>query len=316
MITNLNLNIECQEYLTKKINQQMSGFILNINKNDVIVTLHHFLPIQKVIEIESNQELPIIINSIWSEFLVLDSKNINLNKYQVYKSIQNKLPKPNDELTMNVISIDNPDCIISCVMKVCDYEFLPYDNINTTITIPYIRAIISNNVNKFAGLSGSPVFINKKIVGIFSKAYSDNQTLLIIPIYVLIRNLKKIDNNNIYKFQSIPTKINKYLFKFVIPYSTYLLLEGDINKSLIIKNSLGKTTSNEMIVDTSFSDIIECNLIKLNKNIYLLTPRLLSLLKRIFNQRILQYILLLIDNSEIKDKKIWLLYDKGHFKII
>jgi hypothetical protein len=325
MTTNLTLNVDCQEYLSKNIKLKMSGFVLNINGNNQIITVHHFLPIHKVIETETNQELSVLINSSWSELLVLDSKNINLDKYSIYKDIQNKLPKPNDELTMEFASPRGVDT--RCIMKVCGYDFLPYDNLNTSMTLPYIRASVISNVTEFAGLSGSPVFINNKLVGIFSKAYSNNQILLIIPIYVLIKNLEKTDNNHMFKYSSIPKKINTYhvkenmeiyhpTLKFDIPFSTYLLLEGDLDNGSIIQNSLGETTYEKMIVDTNFGNIIECSLIKSNQYTYLITPRLLSLLKRIFNQHVLQYISSLICKSERKDGEIWLFYDKGHFKII
>jgi hypothetical protein len=328
MITKIRLTIECQEYMSKNIKQEMMGFVLNINGKNHVIALHHFLPIKKVIETITNQKLSILINSSWSEFLVLDSTNINLQEYSIYTKIQRKLPKLNDELIMESISSQGNNT--RCVMKVCGYDFIPYDNINTSITLPYIKASIISDVNDLAGLSGSPVFINNKLVGIFSKSYSNNQILLIIPIYVLIKNLEKIDNNNIFKYSEIPKKINKYninniketitiyhpTLKYYIPFSTYLLLEGDLNKVSNIQNSFGETKYEKMIIDTKFGNMIDCNLIKSNQNTYLITPRLLSLLKRIFNQQVLRYILSLIDKSEKKDEEIWLLYDKGYFKII
>lgn len=325
MPTNLCLNVECQEYLAKNIKQKMSGFVTNINGNNQIITLHHFLPIHRVFETETNQELSILINSSWSEFLVLDCKNINLDKYKIFKEVQNKLPKPNDELTMEITNSETTND--RCMMKVCGYDFLPYDNLNTTMTLPYIRASVTSNFSEFAGLSGSPVFINKKLVGVFSKSYSNNQILLIIPIYVLVKNLEKKDNNHIYMYSSIPKKINTYYvkentdiyhptLKFDIPFSTYLLLEGDLENGSIIQNSLGITTYETMIVNTKLGNMIECDLIKSNQFTYLITPRLLSLLKRIFTKPVLRHISTMINELERKDGEIWLSYDKGNFKII
>jgi hypothetical protein len=325
MTKNLTLNVECQEYLSKNIKQKMSGFVININGNNQIVTLHHFLPIQKVIETETNQELSILINSSWSEFLVLDFKNISLDKYSIFKDVHNKLPKPNDELIMEIASPGGADK--RCALKVCGYDFIPYDNLNTSITLPYIRASVISNVSEFAGLSGSPVFINNKLVGVFSKAYSNNQTVLIIPIYVLIRNLEKKDNYHIYKYSSIPKKINTYhvkenmeiyhpTLKIVVPFSSYLLLEGDLDCGSIIQNYIGEITYEKMIVDTKLGNMIDCDLIKSNQYTYLITPRLLSLLKRIFSRPVLQHISSLIESSDRKDGEIWLLYEKGCFKIL
>ena len=320
MTINLSLVMECQEYLSKSISQKMSGFIINTNGCNRVITIHHFLPVEKVVETETNQELPILINSSWSEFLVLDSKNLNLGKFSIYKEVHNKLPKPNDELVMEL----NHG---RCVMKVCGYDFIPYDNLNTNITIPYIRASIISDVNEFAGLSGLPVFINNKIVGVFSKVYSNNKYLLILPIYVLIRNLEKKDNNHIYMFENIPKKINSYYvkenqeiyhptLKFDIPLSTYVLLEGDQDNGSVIQILSGETTFEKMILDTSHGNMIDYNLIKSNQFTYLITPRLLALLKRFFNQNVLKYISMLIEKTERENQELWLFYDKGQFKII
>jgi hypothetical protein len=320
MTINLSLVMECQEYLSKSISQKMSGFIINTNGCNRVITIHHFLPVEKVVETETNQELPILINSSWSEFLVLDSKNLNLGKFSIYKEVHNKLPKPNDELVMELN-------YGRCVMKVCGYDFIPYDNLNTNITIPYIRASIISDVNEFAGLSGLPVFINNKIVGVFSKVYSNNKYLLILPIYVLIRNLEKKDNNHIYMFANIPKKINSYYvkenqeiyhptLKFDIPLPTYLLLEGDQDNGSVIQILSGETTFEKMILDTSHGNMIDYNLIKSNQFTYLITPRLLALLKRFFNQNVLKYISMLIEKTERENQELWLFYDKGQFKII
>lgn len=320
MSQTLSLNMECQEYLSKSINQIMSGFIINTTGKNYIVTVHHFLPIKKVIETETNQELPILINSSWSEMLVLDSKDLNLDKYTIYKDIQNKFPKPNDKLSMEC---DNKRYIL----KVCGFDFLPYDNLNTEVTLPYIRATVDTDETEFAGLSGMPVFSGNKLVGIFSKSYSNDKIFLVIPIYVLIKNLEKKDNNHIYKFPNTPKKINSYVvkegkeiyhptLKFDIPLNTYLLLEGDQDAGLVIQHFSGKTSFEKMILDTSFGNMIEYNLIQSNKTTYLITPRLLALLKRIFDTKVLRHISKLIETSEAKSDKIWLFYDKGYFKIV
>jgi hypothetical protein len=317
MTQTININIETQEYLSKSIMQKLSGFIINVNKNNYIITIHHFLPIQKVTEADTKQELTIAVNSCWSEILVLNSKNINLNRYLVHKNIQNKLPKINDELSME-LEFDK------CIMKVCDYEFIPYDNLNIAMKLPYIKASIISDVDKFAGFSGKPVFNKNKIVGIFSKAYSDNKTILIIPIYILIKNLEKKDNNNIYKYSSVPKKINAYYvkenlniyhptLKIDIPYTTHLLIEGDVNFDSIIVNSLGETMHGDMIIDTD--NVTECDLIKSNQFTYLITPRLLMLLKHLFNQTVLKYIFGLINKTEKNSEKLWLLYNEGNFRI-
>jgi hypothetical protein len=286
MTQRLKLTIETQEYLTNKICQEISGFIFNTGGKNKLITLHHFLPVEKVLETETNQELSILINSSWSEFLILDPGYINISKYSVYKEIHNRLPKINDELFMELSET-------RCVMKVFGYEFFPYNNLNTKITIPYIRAGVISGSGDYAGFSGTPVFLNNKLIGVFSKAYSNNKTLLIIPIYVLIRNFEKKDSYHIYKFLNTPNKINAYYvknnkiyhptLKIDIPVSTYTLLEGDLDVGATIQNSSGETLFDKMIVDTDQDIMIEYNLIKLDQTTYLITPRLLALLKRLLN---------------------------------
>jgi hypothetical protein len=322
MVPNLALLFICQEYLSKKIKQNISGFILNFNGKNLIITLHHFLPIEKVFQIsqtEINQELKILINSSWNEFLILDSDNIIFDNYLIYKDIQNTLPKPNNELTMELKNG-------RCKMRVSDYKFLPYNNLDTQRLIPYIEANVISGSTDFAGLSGSPVFIKNKLVGVFSKAYSNNEKVLIIPSYVLIRSLEKDkDNNHIFEFPFDPKKINNYYvkenkiwhpsLKFKIPYLTYLLLEGNNNTIYTVQDSLGEISYQKMIIDTTLENVTEYNLIKLNQDTYMITPRLLSLLKRLFSQPIIQHILHLINKSE-KNKDICLKYDKGCFIIV
>lgn len=318
----INLKIECQEYLTKSISQSISGFIFNYNNKNYIVSVHHFLPIKKVLETEFNQELSILINSSWSELLVLDSKYTNLDTYHVFNKYQNKLPKPNDELTMKLNDKRYN-------LKVTGYDFMPYDNINTKMTLPYIRASVISDIEELAGLSGVPVFDNNKIVGIFSKAYSNNQTVFILPIYILIKNLEKRDNQNIYILSCVPKKINSYhvkdngeiyhpTFKFDIPVSSYILIEGDNDTGFLIQNSLGETVYEKMLIDTNCDTLTNCNLVSSDQFTYLITTRLLSLFKRLFNPKIIQYIFLLINKNELKtkNKDMWLNYNQGRFSIV
>ena len=83
------------------------------------------------------------------------------------------------------------------ILSVSGLEMIPYDNINDNYCIPYIKATTENDT--YSGLSGSPIFYKNKLVGIFSKYCKDINTALIIPVYVLIKNIEKKDNQHIYK---------------------------------------------------------------------------------------------------------------------
>lgn len=330
--TNSSLLIKSQSCI-KDVQILTKGFIYKnkISDEGKMITLHHFLPIQGVFDSKSMRQLPILINSSWSEFLVLDCNGINLNGYPICNKIKVSLPKPNDKIYMNI------DDSYKFYMKVCNIDFFPYDNINTNILTPYIVAEQDErgeSPSKFVGLSGSPVFMGNKLIGVFSKICY-NKIFLIIPIYVLLKNLDKKDNNNLYKFSDseIPKKINSNCINNMniyhrslnakIPYQTFLLLEGDLEKTYNITNSYNEKNNKEMIIDTKFSLTLGTNLIKSKQNIntYLITPRLLSLFKRILSNKDLCYIISLIKESKIKefckfDEELWLQYDKEDFKII
>jgi hypothetical protein len=173
-----------------------------------------------------------------------------------------------------------------------DHVFIPFDNINNDLTIPYIRATLYENIDNLYGLSGSPVFINDSIIGVFSKFDDKESIAYIIPIYVIIKNIIKKDNSNIYElpFKNKINKINSYTvknnmiyhktLKICIPINTYFLLEGDINVRFSVRYDMTNIVINHMMTKPIKLCISNENYI-VNKNFeYKLNPRLLILLKK------------------------------------
>lgn len=323
----LKLQIITQDYFDQRNSLDLSGFLLNYNNKINIISVHHFLPIELVMD-SSKQTLKIKENSCWSEILVIKPNKENIKEFKVIKNIQNKLPEIGNELVMYTNDI-------RYTLTVCGHELIPYDNINTNFKLPYICASFSETdessnsekkeYNNLAGLSGSPIFYKKKMVGVFSKYNVEQNTALIIPTYLIIKNLDKTDNNHIYRFPFEPKKINNYnvkdnyvyhpTLKYNIPVNTFLLLEGDQNNTFELLDNEQKVSIVKPVINSEFEN--NTNLIK-RDNQFLITSRLLSLFKRIFDKKIMTYIILLINKSSKKLNKseLWIQYENNRFSIL
>ena len=277
------IKIKTQSFLNKFLEQKLNSFVLNYNKINYIISVHHQLPIESVSDIH-DKKLNIKINSCWSEVLIMETDDINLTEYSIYSKIQNKLPKQGQNMFIKT----NEQRFESIMI---DYEFIPFDNINNDYTIPYIRAKISKKIDNLAGLSGSPVFINDTIVGVFSKFDIIESIVYIIPIYVIIKNLIKKDNANIYGLliDSKINKINSYnikdgliyhpSLKINIPVNTYLMLEGDVNTKISVHFDRTNIIISHMITKPIKLSISNESYI-VNKDMeYKINPRLLNLIK-------------------------------------
>ena len=321
----INIILKTQQFISTKFETKMSGFILNYNGTKYIISVHHFLPIKQICEMESGIELNIKINSCWSEILVLDVSNINLSEYKINNMIQNKLPKVNDIVYIKTNTKRYE-------LKVIGYDSIPFDNIQDNITIPQIKCIALCDMENFAGLSGSPVFIKDKIVGIFSKYRPDSKITYIIPIYIVIKNIEKIDNSNIY---STPVnnikKVNSYnvkdneiyhpTLKINIHINTYFLLEGDKNNKTLIQYEQLETKKNiieeiESLVKNDLISPCDCNIVTRKDNSeYKINTRLLSLLRKFNSDNKIALRLFLLINKN-KSSEHWFGLVNGSIKLL
>jgi hypothetical protein len=277
------IKIKTQSFLNKFLEQKLNSFILNYKKINYMISVHHHLPIETVTT-DYDQELNIKINSCWSEVLVMDTENLDLAKYPIHSKIQNKLPKSGQ--TMFIKTHDQRYEII-----MVDHVFIPFDNINNEWNIPYIRATIDQKIDDLSGLSGIPVFVNDTIIGVFSKFDVRESIVYIIPIYVIIKNLMKKDNTNIYGLP-VDLKINKInsynindgliyhpSLKINIPVNTFFMLEGDVKTKMSVRFDLTNIMISQMITKPIKLSISNENYI-VNKDLeYKLNPRLLNLIK-------------------------------------
>jgi hypothetical protein len=277
------IKIKTQSFLNKFLEQKLNSFVLNYNKINYIITVHHNLPIESISDIH-DKKLNIKVNSCWSEVLIMETDDINLTEYSIYSKVQNKLPKQGQN-----IFIKTDEHRYETIMV--DYEFIPFDNINNDYTIPYIRAKIGKKIEDLAGLSGSPVFIGDTIVGVFSKFDVRESIVYIIPIYIIIKNLMKKDNTNIYGLDNDLkiNKINSYnikdgliyhpSLKVNIPVNTYLMLEGDVNIKIPVRFDMTNIMISHMITKPIKLSISNESYI-VNKDMeYKINPRLLNLIK-------------------------------------
>lgn len=305
MIKNsIRIRLKSQNLGHQFLNQDLTGFVLNYNGINQIVSVHHFLPIDNITIGETVHKIK--INSSWSEVLILDTDNFNVSDYKIHKNIQNKIPECNDKLVMKY-----NDYQIN--MKVINHAFAPFNNMQKGINTVYIVASTEDFLETPAGISGSPIFYNNKIIGIFSKYDHIRKLCYIIPIYVVIKNLEKTDNKNIYHLPISNTKkINSYnvtkkcldetnskcqidiifhpTLRIYIPLETYFILEGDTNSKIScqyenINNEL-EMSDVSLVINRNMELPIEDN-IQYNpeSNDYILNLRLFVLIHKLGKTR-------------------------------
>lgn len=254
------------------------GFLFVYKGIEYIVSAHHGLPIKKISK-------PIFIDTMWNELLIIKSNLIN-NKDKI-KNIKISVPKINEQVFLILNKFERINMIITF------YKFLNLNNLATNPRCLYIVAKYKGEFNNFKSLSGSPIFINdNKLIGIFCKQ-EDNE-IYILPSYYIIKTLSKNNNNVIYgiNYDKSIKKINNLKInsenkiyhtslKLHITLDTYLMLEGDSNKKIIINGE----TSRYIDINSQLPISNERNIIRY-KNKFLVNATLLILLQMI-NKRIM-----------------------------
>lgn len=289
----------------------IKGFVLNHAGRPIIITTHHFLPVQRVFQ--DDVDFNMIINSAWSDVLIFDSDRIDYSQYQIHTLIKKKLPKIGDILTIKV----NDE--ISYDLRVRSHTFLPFNDVMTVdnkTVLPYITALFNSEIENPQGLSGTPVFIGDKIVGIFSKYNPTKNLAYIIPIYIVMKNLSKKNNDKIctIPFDNIQ-KINTYNVKnneiyhpglsINVPLSAYFLIEGDDDNEIYIQR---KNEGEIVNINYRFDSILEMfitneiNILSRNNNEYKINSRLVAMLLKCYSIDIVRCI---IKATMKHNSKLW-----------
>jgi len=275
------------------------GFLLNYKSKNYIISVNHGLPVDKVFidtcDLSESYKRDIIINSFWNELIIINS---NIEEYSIekIKNIKLKLPSIND-----IIKLKYNDIVLEVLVDT--FEFGNLNNLPINPRCIYIKAKLTEEKNIFS-LVGSPVFDeNNKLIGIFSKQYSNNY-ILILPAYYLTKTLTKVDNYSIYglNFNDTMKKLNSNnIFDNLIfhnkmnirvPLDVYTMLEGDVNKEVTINKRYKQKyeSINNMIPINNERKLIN------NKNKFLLNSSLLLMIKLIDPSIAMNYIQIIKNN--------------------
>lgn len=244
------LSCTMQECLGLSIRTKLSCFIINHEKVNYIVSVHHGLPVSdhKYINNQdvnnhkyiNNQDIKVYKQPIWNELIIFNTENVIIDESNIFKKLRIKLPSINERVYLN------SDVILSiATMQSINLHHLP-----TNPPVIYIYAnVISGTIIK--SMSGSAIYDNaNKLVGILSKTHEINgqNFAVIIPAYYLHKTLNKINNNAIYNLNSNDeiTKINNFNVKNNMVFHSSLsinmkldcfyMLEGDDNYQININN--------------------------------------------------------------------------------
>ena len=301
-----------------KLKSKSSGFLLNYENRNVIVTVHHFLPLDLNNIIYEKNDLKVKLNTIirssWNELLLLSSTNEINSNHNVFKvnNFRLKIPNINEKVIISDKSV-----------KVKNYHYFP---VGLIPGYPRLKYIEIENDNKFDNISGSPVFDSKsKIIGILCKVNKIEDTTYVLPIVYLLKTLLKKDNSNIYYIEN-NSKINKINRNIVknnniftktlksIPLDCYFLIEGDKGKMEKIYENNDNNYSLIKYIDVKDKLLIslESKLVRKKKNIYKVNVALMKYLKILRKKEILKEIISIIEsekyektlfiNIEIKNK--------------
>jgi hypothetical protein len=267
-------------------NANSNGFLFKYDNNNYIISVHHFLPINRT-QLDTTSEVVELkkIKTInWNELAIYECPDTKflLNT----KIIKNYRTRFDRNITLN-IEINNRIEKYSCHDT---YTFCL--NPLSKLRCVYIRFLIGsykkediiNVTNKFKGLSGTPILdIEHKLIGVFCKINiennKDDDTFkifgYILPSIYIIKSINKNNNESIYqidsqsydniklgKYEIQKDKSNQYNIYYLptnskLPLDVYFALEGDEDKTMMSKNI--KTLSSRQLKFTK-NDYFDLNI--------------------------------------------------------
>ncbi len=235
IIINIDMNI-CTPILLK-INSltdelfeiETSGICIQFNKKYYMVTVHQGLPIKEV-QITLDRKIFDFKKFIicgWNDLIIvsLDFKPSNLF---VFKQFVKKQININSKLEFD-----------SNLVKYIENDSMPICMIPSNPTNLYYKIKIERDKIK-DGDCGKPIHINNRLIGIIGKVMED--IVYVIPFIYIEKSLEKKDNSTIYtinctcdtiiKFNKFKQQNNSIYYKkmnCIIPFDTFIVLEGDID---------------------------------------------------------------------------------------
>jgi len=315
LIETLIIKLTSSDIEDKKVEYFITGFYIKYNDIVYLISVHHFLPINKI-TIDEN-ECDIKINSNWSEILILLTNNLCYDEYVINENLNFKIPS--DGTKLNIKFGSN-----TLKIKKETTGFIPYNNFPSGYKTIYIIASCDEKIETPNGLSGAPVFNKNKLIGIITKYDVKNKIFFIIPIYFVIKNLLKNDNNNIYylpidykkskitKIQNFKNNSSNYIFHSIlnifISYESYYLIEGDDNLNIVY--IVDKEKKNETFIRLKNLIPNEKEIIKINDE-YIVNYRLLTLIRHLDLKEFIKSLIdILMRSNENDELNITLKYNK------
>ncbi len=261
----------------------LSAFNFSFDNQTFLISTNHGLPIESC-NIDNNIENKVTkyIDSVWNELIIFKTES-PIEDTIVFTKHINKIPKNHEIL---FVKKNGKNIRLTNAVPF----FMPLNGIPTNPNIIYIKAdVLDNSIEK--SYSGSPVFNeSKKLIGILSKRNIKENTVYIIPVYILIKTLMKNDNTSLYSLDhDIPIKKigiinvkNDFLIHKILGVQmnvhTYCLLEGDKDLyETVDGKEIPYVNINEYLPIDNNKDIIQ------NKSCYKLTVRLFLLLKLLYS---------------------------------
>ena len=264
-----------------------------INLNYVDIKYH-----DKKYRITTTHNYPLInvdmIHVLWNELFIMEIKKNYVESKKTICDLQYKIPLVNTPVLLHHYELLINESL----------TLMSFDGVNN-IFIPYITATFNEKIKEpelLKGLSGSPVFSvnryydkkNNKVkyikersgIGIFSQFNIHTNQAYIIPSYLIKKTLDRKDNLNVYTLPNIETtkKIGRFNIRNgeifhhifgIIPVSTFLLIEGDCDKDMIIQE-LEYPLSSNIIFEDGF---------------YIVNSKLISILRKMRKYDIIKDIL-------------------------
>ena len=283
MINILSIEITSDLFNNTAINSKINAFIICYLNTNYIITYHNFIPINNICD-NNNNRLKILLDSITSDVLILEYLPTYKDTHKINKKFLLKLPE--NGTICNILHEHRYN------IRIEETTFISCNNITSEYKLPYIIASFIDDkcIVDIADTLGLPVYFNNFVIGMISKY--DNDKILILPIYVITRNILNINNNFIYTINNIEhiTKINNnpvinnYIYhsklKINIPINTLLLIDGNKKSKLDVEYTNSRTSTYYRVNDT-FDIINNRNINYKIKNelvYYKITVRLLNLL--------------------------------------
>ena len=262
------------------------GILIHYMKKQYIITIHHGLPVDEIIINNEDKKYTFKLSNnefiicAWND-LILIPYNIKCATLFVFKQFVQKqinfISSYQDDLNLDIKYIKNENFPLNMI---------PYNPENM-----YYKMSSTSIINE--SISGKPIYNNNKLVGLIAKV--EGSYIYIIPTIYILKSIEKNDNTNIYIFDTL--NINKigfhkiinnmiYYRKFntIIPLDSYLLLEGDIDKTVsITSRNITKTIIYTPFINHSINNKNTIDLIENNINI---TSSFIHLMKICYNDNI------------------------------